>query len=78
MTQVSNNELKPPPWEKIHQQLGVSLPQSANQPLASFLENYAESNPKSVAVSYYTRDINYSELNQLTNCTPKRKLWPPI
>lgn len=63
----TETSLTPGPWEKVHQQLEVKVPETKVSPLGAFIESYAESMPQSIALSYYDRDISYAELNTLTN-----------
>lgn len=62
-----NEELQPGPWEKIHQELGVTAPEFDDRPIGAFIELYAETIPDNLAIRFYNRNINYGELNKLTN-----------
>lgn len=61
------DHLKPGPWLKIHQELGVQPPNFDDRPLGTFIESYAESIPDNSALRYFERDISYRELNELSN-----------
>ena len=60
-------ELKPGPWVEIHKELGVEAPEIDDTPLATFIEQYAETLPDNGALRYFDRDISYRELNELIN-----------
>ncbi len=62
-----NNQLKPGPWLKIHEELGVKLPEFDDRPLGTYIEEYAASLPDNIAVQYYDLGVSYHELNQLSN-----------
>lgn len=62
-----SDQLKPGPWLKVHEELGVAPPEFDDRPLGTFIEGYAESIADNSAVRYYERDICYRELNELSN-----------
>ena len=62
-----NEDLAPGPWEKIHQELGVTAPDFDDRPLGTYIEHYAESIPENIAIRFHDLDINYAELNTFTN-----------
>ena len=62
-----SDQLKPGPWLKIHQELGVQPPEFDDRPLGHFVESYAASVPEHSALQYFERDIVYRELNELAN-----------
>lgn len=67
MPKLKSNELSPGPWEKIHNELGVSLPKIDNNPIGYYLERHAENIPDAAALTYFTRSFSYCELNILAN-----------
>ena len=62
-----SDELKPGPWLKIHEELGVEPPEFDSAPIGVYVERYAESIPDNSALRYFERDISYRELNELAN-----------
>ena len=62
-----SDQLKPGPWLRIHEELGVQPPEFDDRPLGTFVEAYAESIPERSAVQYFDRDISFRELNELSN-----------
>lgn len=62
-----SDELQPGPWLAIHQALGVKPPEFDDRPIGTFIEEYAATIPKSSALQYYDRSIDYSELNEQSN-----------
>ena len=62
-----SDQLKPGPWLKIHEELGVEPPEFDDRPLGTFVEEYAQSIADNCAFRYYEREISYWELNELAN-----------
>ena len=62
-----SDRLKPGPWLKIHEELGVNAPEFDDRPLGAHVEAYAASLPENSAVQYFDRTISYRELNELSN-----------
>ena len=62
-----SDQLKPGPWLKIHEELGVEPPEFDDRPLGTFVEDYAESIADNCALRYFEREISYRELNELSN-----------
>lgn len=62
-----SDELKPGPWVRIHEELGVKLPEVDDRPLGTFIELYAETIPDNTAMQYFQRAISYRELNESAN-----------
>ena len=62
-----SGELKPGPWLKIHEELGLNPPELDDRPIGTFIERYAESIPDNTALQYFSRGISYRELNELSN-----------
>ena len=62
-----SDQLRPGPWLKIHEELGVEPPVFDDRPLGTFVEEYAESIADNSAVRFHERDICYRELNELSN-----------
>ena len=61
------DQLKPGPWLKIHQELGVEPPEFDDRPLGAYIEAHARSIPDNSALLYFERDISYREFNELSN-----------
>lgn len=64
---MSSEELEPGPWETIHKELGVAMPEADNRPLSVHVALHAQSIPDSIALSYYDCNISYGELDKLVN-----------
>ena len=62
-----SDQLKPGPWLKIHEELGVEPPEFDDRPLGTFVEDYAQSIADNCALRYFEREISYRELNELSN-----------
>ena len=62
-----SDQLKPGPWLKIHEELGVEPPEFDDRPLGVFVEEYAQSIADNCALRYHEREISYRELNELSN-----------
>ena len=61
------DQLKPGPWLRIHEELGVEPPEIDDRPIGTFVEIYAESIADNSALRFFERDISYRELNELAN-----------
>ena len=61
------DQLKPGPWLRIHEELGVEPPEFDPRPLGTYVEEYAQSIADHCALRYYEREISYRELNALSN-----------
>lgn len=64
---MQSDELSPGPWERIHKELGVTMPAANDRPLSAYVAHYAETIPDNIALSYYDCTISYSELDRLAN-----------
>ena len=62
-----SDQLEPGPWLKIHEELGVRIPDYDDTPLGTFVEDYAESIADNPSIRYFERDISYRELNEQSN-----------
>ena len=62
-----SEELAPGPWETIHKELGVSLPEADNRPLSAHVEIHAQSIPDNIALTYHDCHITYAQLNRQAN-----------
>ena len=62
-----SDQLEPGPWLRIHEELGVEPPEFDSRPIGAYVEGYAKSIPRNVALRYFERDISYRELNGLAN-----------
>lgn len=62
-----SDQLKPGPWLKVHEELGVKPPAFDDRPLGAYIDFYAESIPDNIAIRYFEREINYREFNELSN-----------
>lgn len=55
------------PWLKLHEELGVIVPEFDGRPLGRILEDHATTNPDAPALRYFTRTLSYAELNAQAN-----------
>lgn len=62
-----NDQLKPGPWLKIHEELGIKAPAFDDRPLGVYVEQYAETLPTNCAIQYFDRSISFRELDELSN-----------
>ena len=62
-----SHQLKPGPWLKVHEELGVQPPDFDDRPLGTFVEEYAESIADNSSIRYYDQDVSYRELNELSS-----------
>lgn len=64
---MSELQLRPKPWLKIYNELGVSEPIFDNMTLAQHVEQHAREIPDFSALQYIDCCINYGELNSWSN-----------
>ena len=62
-----SDQLKPGPWLKIHEELGVEPPEADHRPIGIYVEHYARTLADHIALRYFEREISYRELNELSN-----------
>lgn len=55
------------PWLKLHEELGVVVPKFDGLPLGAHVEIHAAARPDAPAVRYFSRALNYAELNAEAN-----------
>jgi long-chain acyl-CoA synthetase len=55
------------PWLKIHQDLGVVVPEFDGLPLGAHVERHAQARPDAPACRYFSRTLSYAELNTEAN-----------
>lgn len=55
------------PWLKLHEELGVSVPEFDGLPLGAHIERHARARPDAAALRFMTRTISYGELDGMAN-----------
>jgi len=55
------------PWMKLHDELGVVIPDFDGLPLGAHVERHAADKPDAPAFRYFSKTINYDELNRASN-----------
>lgn len=55
------------PWLKLHEELGVLIPEFDGRPLGRIIEDHAKTKPDAPALRYFTRTLSYAELNAEAN-----------
>ncbi|MGJ8560229.1 MAG: class I adenylate-forming enzyme family protein [Litorimonas sp.] len=55
------------PWLKLHQELGVTVPEFDGLPLGAHVERHAANRPDAPAFRYFSRTLSYAELNVEAN-----------
>ena len=62
-----SDQIKPGPWLKIHDALGVEPPEFDSRPIGVYVERYAETHADHIALKYFEREISFRELDELAN-----------
>lgn len=55
------------PWLKLHEELGVIVPEFDGLPLGAHVERHATARPEAPAFRYFSHTLSYSELNAEAN-----------
>ncbi|GHB00652.1 long-chain-fatty-acid--CoA ligase [Algimonas arctica] len=55
------------PWLKLHEELGVVVPEFDGLPLGAHIERHAIARPDAPAFRYFSRTLSYAELNAEAN-----------
>lgn len=55
------------PWLKLHEELGVIVPEFDGLPLGAHIEIHAAARPEAPAIRYFSRTLSYAELNAEAN-----------
>lgn len=55
------------PWLKLHEELGVTVPEFDGLPLGAHVENHMTARPDALAVRYFNRTLTYAALNAEAN-----------
>lgn len=54
-------------WQKIYDQLGITIPEFEDRTLASYVHAHADKFPNAPALQYFTKTISYKEYDTLAN-----------
>lgn len=55
------------PWQKIYDQLGMSVPAFDDRPLGAYIQEHAQHRPDALALQYFDRSFSYAEVDILSN-----------
>jgi len=71
MTNPKAHTIPDRPWHKIYKQMGATIPEKDDRPLAAHIDRHAKERPEAPALLYFDKVFSYSEyraeVNKLAN-----------